>query len=197
MLDIQHTQVLIGTSLLSQPTPFFASDAIILLNADSALGNPDYTSNRNQYTFLQELFTKNTSCPLVLQTHNPEHPTLIAACTQDDAGYRMQELAYRKQLNYPPYTEMCMLLYKHEIETRLFTHVNTLYQELLYLKERYQQTDLEIYSTPPLVYKMFGKYRYHIILKGPQLRQFMDIARSKLNIAQKWFKMDREPKNIL
>ncbi len=197
MTELQTAHVLIGTSLLSQPTPAFQTDALIVINTDSGLWSPDYQSNRLQYTFLYELISKHTSCPIILQTRNPEHPTLIAACTQDDAWFKTRELAYRKQLNYPPYTEMCMLLYKHEIETRLFGHVNTLYQELLYLKEHYKQTELQIYSTPPLVYKMFGKYRYHIILKWPQLRQFMDIARSKLAIAKKWFKMDREPKNIL
>jgi hypothetical protein len=30
--------------------------------------------------------------------------------------------------------------------------------------------DLEIYSTPPLIYKMFGKYRYNIILKWKEVR---------------------------
>jgi len=56
-------------------------------------------------------------------------------------------------------------LYKNEIEERMFSKVDTLYKELLYLKEKYLMPDLEIYSTPPLIYKMFGKYRYNIILK--------------------------------
>ena len=33
------------------------------------------------------------------------------------------------------------------------------------LAQKYKMEDLEIYSTPPLIYKMFGKYRYNIILK--------------------------------
>jgi hypothetical protein len=56
-------------------------------------------------------------------------------------------------------------LYKNEIEERLFNKVDKLYKELLYLKEKYMMNDLEIYSTPPLIYKIFGKYRYNIILK--------------------------------
>jgi hypothetical protein len=50
--------------------------------------------------------------------------------------------------------------------------------------------ELEIYSTPPLIYKMFGKYRYNIILKWENLRNFMDIVYTKLNLANKWFKID-------
>ncbi len=56
-------------------------------------------------------------------------------------------------------------MYKNEIEERLYTQVDKLYKELLYLKEKYELNDLVIYSTPPLVYKVFGKYRYNIIIK--------------------------------
>ncbi|MBU0626474.1 hypothetical protein KKG31_03950 [Patescibacteria group bacterium] len=88
------------------------------------------------------------------------------------------------------------MLYKNEIEERLFNKVDTLYKDLLYLKEKYEQTELEIYSTPPLIYQMFGKYRYNIILKGPQLRNFLDIAYTKLRMASKGFKIDRMAESI-
>jgi len=76
-----------------------------------------------------------------------------------------EELAQRQEMQYPPVTQMCVLLYKHEIEGRLYTSTHKLYQELLYLRDQYEMTDLEIYATPPMIYKMYGKYRYHIILK--------------------------------
>ena len=56
---------------------------------------------------------------------------------------------------------------------------------------------LEIYSTPPLIYKMFGKYRYNIILKGKDLRNFMDIASTKLRMPSKGFKIDRQAESII
>jgi primosomal protein N' len=72
---------------------------------------------------------------------------------------------FRLENKYPPFVELCVILYKNEIEETLFTKVDKLYKELLYLKEKYLMKELEIYSTPPLIYKMFGKYRYNIILK--------------------------------
>jgi hypothetical protein len=56
---------------------------------------------------------------------------------------------------------------------------------------------LEIYSTPPLIYKIFGKYRYNIILKWKDLRNFMDIIYTKLRLNQNNFKIDRKAENIL
>jgi hypothetical protein len=57
--------------------------------------------------------------------------------------------------------------------------------------------NLEIYTTPPLIYKMFNKYRYNIILKWESLRNFMDIVYTKLRINQKRFKVDRNAENII
>lgn len=77
------------------------------------------------------------------------------------------------------------LLYKHEVENKLFSTVNKLYQELLYLKEHYEYQSIDIYPTPPLIYKMYAKYHYTIIIKGQQVRNFLDIAYSKLLIGKR------------
>jgi hypothetical protein len=50
---------------------------------------------------------------------------------------------------------MCIILYKDEIEEKLFNKVDQLYKELLYLQEKYQMKDMEIFTTPPLIYKVF------------------------------------------
>jgi hypothetical protein len=135
---------------------------------------------------------------------------------------------FRQENNYPPFAELCVILYKNDIEETMFTKVDTLHKELLYLKEKYivrpnedtkflesfrkvelmppildasisnemqkletskterrGLTDIEIFSTPPLIYKMFGKYRYNVILKGKQVKEFMDIVYPKLNLAKK------------
>lgn len=66
---------------------------------------------------------------------------------------------------YPPCGTLCVLRYKHEIQERVHTQVDTVYKELLFLQQKYDMHDIQIYTTPPLVYKIYGKYRYHIILK--------------------------------
>ena len=83
----------------------------------------------------------------------------------DEKHFREEENQFRELNKYPPYADLCVILYKNEIEEKVFNKVNQLYKELLYLAQKYQMKDIEIYSTPPLIYKMFGKYRYNIILK--------------------------------
>ncbi len=195
--SLATAQIVVGTTLLSQPPQGVRFDLLIVVQADSRLNIPDYQSSRQTFTFLYETFSNHHDATFLIQSYNPEHAAVQSACKLDLEGMRKSELEMRKQFGYPPVLEMCVLLYKHEIEERLYGSVNKLYQELLFLKENYAMSDLEITTTPPLIYKMFGKYRYNIILKGSNLRQFMDIAYSKLKMPSRGFKIDREPMGIL
>jgi hypothetical protein len=78
----------------------------------------------------------------------------------------------------------------------MFTRVNKLYQELLFLQQK-EAFGWEIFATPPLVYKMYDKYRYNIVLKWNWLRQFLDKAFVDLQIRDRGFKIDRLPENIV
>ncbi|MDR3168274.1 MAG: hypothetical protein LBU27_00485 [Candidatus Peribacteria bacterium] len=140
---------------------------------------------------------KHTTPNFIVQTFNPDHYSLRTACKLDEEEFYRAEYAFREKHNYPPYADLCVILYKNEIEERVFTKVDQLYKELLYLSQKYQMQDLEIYSTPPLIYKMFGKYRYNIILKGKEVRNFMDVVYTKLNLNAKGFKINREADSIV
>ncbi|MBR4567266.1 hypothetical protein IKO18_02305 [bacterium] len=50
---------------------------------------------------------------------------------------------------------MCLILYKDEIEEKLYNKVDQLYKELLYLQQKYKLEEMEIYTTPALIYKVF------------------------------------------
>jgi primosomal protein N' len=46
-------------------------------------------------------------------------------------------MKYREDFNYPPFTDICIILYKNEIEEKLFKKTNSLYQEIMFLLEKY------------------------------------------------------------
>lgn len=184
------SSIIVWTQLLCQPIKDHPLDLLIFLNADIGLNMPDYTANERNFQILYEAFTKHSDTQFIVQTMKSDQFSIRFACKMDKDWFYAAEWAFRKEYNYPPFGELCVILYKNEIESRLFKKVDTLHQELLYLKQKYQMDNLEIYSTPPLIYKMFGKYRYHIILKWDNLRNFMDIVYTKLDLYAKWFKID-------
>lgn len=157
---------------------------------------------------MYETFAKHTTANIIVQSFNPDQYSIRNACRMSKEKFYDEDNVFRKKNNYPPFGELCVILYKNEIEESLYNKVDTLYKDLLYLKEKYivrpnedakfheslhkvelmppildasssnkmqnleisktgrrELNDIEIYSTPPLIYKMFGKYRYNIILK--------------------------------
>lgn len=195
--EINKYKIIIWTSLLTTPMANIDFDLIIFLNADMSLNIPDFNSNWRNFLFIYETLINYKTENYIVQTFNPWNYSIQYAIRLDILWFKKTELKNRLSFNYPPYTQMCAILYKDEIEEKLFNKINTLFQELLFLKEKYWNSTIEIFSTPALIYKMFGKYRYNIILKWNNLREFMDIAFSKLKILSRWFKIDREPENIV
>ncbi len=189
--------ILIGTSLLSTAIPSYPLDLVIFLNADMGLNIPDYNVGEKNFNLLYHTFLHHQNAQFVIQTFNPEQYSIRHACKLDEDGFWEEENEFRKAHNYPPFADLCVLLYKNEVEEKVFTKVDKLHKELLYLKEKYQFHDLEIYSTPPLIYKIFGKYRYNIILKWTNLRNFMDIVYTKLNLVGKHFKVNWNADSIV
>ncbi len=194
---LPHHQVVIWTSLLTTPIAWYPFDLLIFVNADLWLNIPDYTSAEKNFYFLYEAFVKHQTPVTIVQSFAPGHHSIRSACALDKDAFYTVDNHFRQQHGYPPFGQLCILLYKHEIEERLHTKVDTFYKDLLYLKTRYEYHDIEIYTTPPLIYKMFGKYRYHIILKWPNLRAFMDIVFSKLHLVKAGFKVDRMAESIV
>lgn len=161
------------------------------------LNIPDYNASEKNFYFLYEAFLKHHCQNFVVQTMNPDHHSIRSACKMKKSDFFAIENTFREEHSYPPYGELCLILYKDEIEQKLFNKVDQLYKELLYLQQKYQLQDLEIYTTPPLIYKIFGKYRYHIVLKGKEVRNFMDIVYSKLQLHKKDFKVNRMAESMV
>ncbi len=189
--------IIIWTSLLTTPIKNWKFDLLIFLNADIGLNIPDFNANEKNFYFLYEAFVKHQCPTFLVQTMNPEHYSIRMACKMQKSDFYTVENEFRQAHNYPPYGELCLILYKDEIEEKLFTKVDQLHKELLYLQEKYQLKDLEIYTTPPLIYKIFGKYRYQVVIKGKEVRNFMDIVFSKLQLHKKGFKINRDAESIV
>ncbi len=194
--NLGKNNIIIWTSILSRIKKV-DFDLIIFLNADLGLNLPDFNSAYKNFLFLYEGI-KNINCSnFIIQSFNTDSHSIKYAATQKFEEFKKEELEFRKNFDYPPYNNICKIMYKDEIEETLFNKISELNKELLFLKEKLWFTDIEIYSTPAIIYKAFNKYRYNIILKWRNLENFIDIAYWKLKIQQKWFKIDREPDSLL
>lgn len=185
----------IGTNLLIHPKK--ETDILILIHADQGLQFPDYNSRWNSFLSLYEAIMKHPGKQIILQSYHSEDRLILLACKGELPQAKLQETYLRETLAYPPHVDMCLLLYKEEIEEKLFSSIHKLHKEILYLQEKSERKDITIIATPPLVYKLHGKFRYNILFKGKNLRPFIQEIYEKLEIRKRGFLVDRMPMTTL
>ncbi len=194
-LIFNESKIIISTWILSFSW-LFEPDIIIFPNADTWLTIPDFNVSEkhflNLYEFIKNYKTKN----FIIQTYNFDNYVYKYLSKLDLNWFWKTELSFRKQLNYPPFSELAVIIYKNQIEEKLYSKISKLESELKYLVEKINKT-IEINSTPQLIFKKFGKYHYNIILKWENLKSFLDKANDLLKIQQRWFQIDRMPVNLV
>ena len=57
-------------------------------------------------------------------------------------------------LSYPPFAELAVLIYKHQVEEKLYLKISKIESELKYLVQNLN-VEVEIFPTPQLVFKKF------------------------------------------
>ena len=194
--EIQNKQFIISTNIFSQYSKNFIPDLIIFFNADTWLSIPDFNVWEKHFLFLYEFIKKYPTSNFIIQTYDIEHYVYKYILQLDLDWFWEKELEYRKQFNYPPFSEIVVLKYKNEIEESLYRKMSKLESELKYLIEK-ENIDIEIYQTPQLVYKKFWKYNYNIIIKWKDIKPFFDQAIKRLRIKEKWFQIDWLPNNLI
>ena len=195
--------IILGTTLLTTPIKWLNLDCLIFQNADIGQNLPNYDSNYNSFMNIYNAISKHKNTKnFVIQTSNPDSDVIEYIYDMNIDGFVKNDYEKRKIHRYPPHGEIASLLYKHEMETRLFNSVNKLYQEIIFMKSRYiawlqnpleiqQIEQMEIFATPPMIYKIYNKYRYNIVLKGPAVRKFLEYIYIELHIWSRGFKVDR------
>lgn len=197
---ISNHHLIIATSLARHWPNDISLDLVVITSADSGLGLPQYTAPSDTFYRLYDSFRYLPAATFVVQTHNTEHHVIRSACRLDEAWFLEQDDAFRQAHLYPPHGQIAVIQYKSEIESKVFSTTNKLYQEIQYLLQspwaKIWSDDIDIYATPPLIYKMYDKYRYHIIIKGSNIRPLLDHIYENLKITQRWFQVDRMAREV-
>lgn len=187
---IKNHQIIISTNTIIPPEMNDQFDLVILLAADQSLTLPDYTIRQHTFVQLYNLITKFETKNYMIQSYDVAHPAIRLALKLDRDGFFEEEKIFRSEHYYPPYGELCIIKYNNENESTLHNAIEKLQKELAYLQTSYEYNNITIYTSSPLVYKKFWKYYYHIIIIGKDIRPFMDIAFSKLQMAKRGYKID-------
>ncbi len=158
--------ILLGTQMISKGLDFPDVTLVGVINADMSLNIPDYKSNENTFSLLNQVSGRSgrseKTGEVILQTFNPDNEILNYAKNNDYKNFFINEMRFRKALKYPPYYFLVSLkVISKEYELAL----GEAKKIVKYLKLNLSEESICLGPTTAALLKYKNNYRFQIIIK--------------------------------
>jgi primosomal protein N' (replication factor Y) (superfamily II helicase) len=106
----QQADVLVGTQMIAKGLDLPLVTLVGVVLADIGLFLPDFRASERVFGLIEQVAGRAGRSLLtgrvIVQTYNPEHPSIEFASRHDVAGFARFELEQRKILDLPPYVRL-------------------------------------------------------------------------------------------
>ncbi len=158
--------ILLGTQMIAKGLDFPNVTLVGVLYADMSLHVPDFRAGERTFQLLTQVAGRagrgEKAGEVIVQAYTPHHPAIQAARNLDFNGFCSQDLEFRKELSYPPFSHLVLLTFKGESEVDVIAAADGFFERL----ERILPESV-VHSPPvpaPLA-RAKGHYRYQIMLR--------------------------------
>ncbi len=167
----QQSNVLIGTQMIAKGLDLPLVTLVGVVSADTALYLPDYRSGERTFQLLTQVAGRAGRGLLggrvILQTYAPDHYAIQAAATHDFHAFYEQEMAYRRELAYPPFTRLARLVIRAEDAHQARKEAERMHQLLSHRIAEQGLVNTSLIGPAPCFYPRQSKlYLWHIIIRG-------------------------------
>ncbi|WP_441001204.1 replication restart helicase PriA [Fodinibius sp. SL11] len=162
----KEADILVGTQIVGKGLDFPDVTVVGVIDADTELAFPSFRSGERMYQLLSQVAGRSGRADkegrVFFQTWQPDHPAIQQAKNHDYKSFARQELAYRKTLQYPPYSRIIRFVFKGKQEGRVRRVAET-YTECL--TEVLGSFDSVLGPSPAAIAKMQNFYRWESFIK--------------------------------
>ncbi len=166
-----EADVLLGTQMVTKGHDFPDVTLVGVLLADASLYLDDYRASERTFAMLTQVIGRagrgEKAGEAVIQTNNPDHECIRLACAQDYERFYETEIRLRRQLVFPPFCDIALLMLTSPDENELLRASGILSSKLkTALADSYH--DVPAVTFGPFeapVYKVENKYRMRMIVK--------------------------------
>ena len=166
--------VLIGTQMITKGLDLPQVTLIGVVNADTGLNLPDFRAGERTFQLLCQVAGRAgrglLAGKVVIQTYSPEHYAIKAASSHDYLTFYTQEISYRRQFGYPPFSSLARLVFKHSSDTTCQKEVKRMSLLLSAEKDRVGIPDLKLIGPmPAFVSRLRGRFQWQLVVCGTEL----------------------------
>ncbi len=175
--------IMIGTQMIGKGLNFPNVTLVGVLSVDKALFAGDFRSYERTFSLITQVVGRggrgDKPGRAILQTFMPEHYVLKLAANQNYEDFYREEIALRRTLIFPPVCDICTLGFVSPVQKDAAAAAD---YAAVCLSEIVRQTffnkPLRVLGPMPFSYERIGgKYRYRLILKCKNTKEYRDLVR--------------------
>lgn len=189
--------VLLGTQMVAKGHDIKNVTAVGIISADTALNLPDFRAAERTFMLLTQAAGRagrgDRPGRVVVQTYNPEHYAVQAGAAHDYAAFYAAEIVGRRELDYPPFTQLIKLTIQGKDEARARRQA----EELAAALRRAIGPVALIGPFPAPVSRISDIFRLHILLKGDDLSAVKPLLRELALEGRDDVTVDVDPVSVL
>jgi len=168
-----QADVLVGTQMLAKGLDLPLVTLVGIVLADVGLNLPDPFAPERAFQVLTQVAGRAGRSArggrVVMQTFQPGHYAIQAAAGHDYDMFYAREIAFRRELGYPPFGRLLRLEYRHKDSAEAEKAAQVLASRLTTAIEAEKRMETDVIGPVPCFFaKINGEYRWQIILRGPQ-----------------------------
>jgi primosomal protein N' (replication factor Y) len=186
--------ILIGTQMIAKGLDIGDVTLVGVVNCDVMMGLPDYHMNERVYQLITQVSGRagreKKKGKVVIQTYNPGSSVVKNILNMDYESFYKKELEDRKELRYPPFSNVVNIIISGKNEDRVKKDIKELFAEI----SKAIRIDSRVLGPAPApFYKINLFYRWHMMIKS----QDMEVMAEKLAAVLRRFKKSGENKIIV
>jgi primosomal protein N' (replication factor Y) len=163
--------VLVGTQMVAKGHDAPGVTLIGVVLADTALSFPDFRAAERTFQLLAQVAGRagRGARPgrVLVQTRQPEHPSLVAARRHDYAAFAEAELGLRSMLLYPPFGRLARIVVDGPDGPAVERHADRLAESLRRVGGGEPSGEVEVLGpAPAAIERLRGRHRHQILVKA-------------------------------
>jgi len=169
---INHeADVMIGTQMIAKGLDLPLVTLVGVMTADTALHMPDFRAGERTFQLLTQVAGRAGRSILggevIVQTYTPTHYCIQAASRHDYEGFYQQEMEFRRQQRYPPFSRLVRLIYVHRDAERCQDEAQRMHRLLRNKIARLGLPEVDLIGpAPAFLSRIRGRYRWQLIVRG-------------------------------
>ncbi|PWG00920.1 primosomal protein N' [Levilactobacillus bambusae] len=161
-----EADILLGTQMIAKGLDFPDVTLVGVLNADTALGLPDFRASERTFELLTQVAGRAGRAEkpgeVLIQTFNPDNYAIQLAAQQDYERFYGVEMRIRHQGDYPPYFYTAQITASHEDEA---VAAKAMYEITGELQRRLSPETIILGPTPKAIARVKRRYFYQVVVK--------------------------------